>query len=263
MSRADAHRATFRFYGELNDLLPAGWRQRTIPYRFPASPSVKDAIEALGVPHTEVALVVRDGEPVTFAHRLADGERIAVYPAFGTLAPSDESEARLRPPLPRPVRFVADVHLGTLARSLRLLGFDTRFDPSRGADEELAEIAAREDRVLLTRDRGLLRRRIVTYGRFVRSDVPLDQAIDVVRHFDLVDEAVTFGRCLACNAVPEPVAKRDIEDRLEPGTRRAFHEFRRCPGCERVYWRGSHHDRLVAVIDDIRFGASRPPAPGE
>jgi uncharacterized protein with PIN domain len=113
--------------------------------------------------------------------------------------------------------------------------------------------------VLLTRDRGLLKRRVVTHGRFVRSDHPMEQAVDVVRHLDLLDEIVPFGRCAECNAVPRPVGKDEIVDRLEPGTRQAFHEFRRCPGCDRIYWRGSHHDRLAALLDDIRSGAARPP----
>jgi len=246
---------TFRFYGELNDFLPAERRRVQSLYGFSDGQTVKDAIEALGVPHTEVVLVAIDGDAVTFGHRLAEHQRVAVYPAFGTLDPGG---ATARPPVPRPVAFVADVHLGTLARHLRLLGFDTRFDPNEH-DEALAAKAHDEARVLLTRDHGLLKRRIVTWGRFVRSDDPMEQAVDVVRHFELLDDVQAFGRCLECNDVPLPVGKRQIEDRLEPMTRKAFQEFRLCPGCDRIYWRGSHHERLTNVIDEIRYGAARPP----
>jgi uncharacterized protein with PIN domain len=247
--------ATFRFYGELNDFLPAARRQTQIPYGFSDGQSVKDAIEALGVPHTEVVLVTADGAAVPFGHHLNDHERVAVYPAFAALDPGG---ATARPPVPRPVRFVADVHLGTLARHLRLLGFDTRFDPTAG-DEELAATAHEEARVLLTRDHGLLKRRIVTWGRFVRSDHPIEQAVDVVRHLELLDDIRPFGRCLECNGMPAPVPEEQIEHRLEPLTRKAFREFRLCPGCDRIYWKGSHHDRLAAVLDEIRYGAARPP----
>jgi uncharacterized protein len=245
--------ATFRFYGELNDFRPPQHRQAQVTYGFTDGQTVKDAIEALGVPHTEVVLVTVDGDAVSFGHRLNDHERVAVYPAFGALEPANTT----RPPVPRPVRFVADVHVGTLARHLRLLGFDTRYDPNEH-DEALAARAQDEERVLLTRDHGLLKRRIVTWGRFVRSDHPMEQAIDVVRHFELLDDVRPFGRCLECNGVPRPVAKEQIAHRLEPLTRQAFREFRLCPGCDRIYWRGSHHERLAAVVDEIRFGAARP-----
>lgn len=241
--------AVFRFYAELNDFLPPARRQRDIAYRFDGNPAVKDAIEALGVPHTEVDLVLADGEPVDLGHQLRDGARIAVYPVFETF--DIAGTTLVRPEPLRDIRFVADVHLGTLARHLRLLGFDTLFDKDAG-DEELAGISAAERRVLLTRDRGLLKRRIVTHGLFVRDDDPREQLVDVVRRLHLTRRMAPFTRCTVCNAPLEIVAKEDVADRLEPLTARYHHRFRRCTGCGRIYWPGSHHERLRALVDEVR-----------
>ncbi|MCU0269405.1 MAG: Mut7-C ubiquitin/RNAse domain-containing protein [Acidimicrobiales bacterium] len=239
---------TFRFYGELEDFVPAADLGRDLVGAFYGVTTVKDRIESLGVPHTEVGLILVDGEAVDLGHRLEGGERVAVYPRFRRL-PSP-SGPPLRSPRPCPARFVADVHVATLARNLRLLGFDTRWD--RNADDgELARTSAGEHRILLTRDRLLLRRSIVEHGYFVRDDDPVEQTVDVVRNLDLLPEARPFHRCLACNDVPQPVDKREIEHLLEPGTRRDHDRFNRCPGCGRLYWWGSHRDRLARLVEDI------------
>ena len=154
-------RATFRFYAELNDFLPPEKRKRDIEYEFFGTPTVKDAIEALGVPHVEVDLVIINGVPVDFSHHLRDGDRVAVYPVFESLDISGVS--RLRPKPLREPRFVADVHLGKLVRILRLLGIDV-IQPSNPADEELVRISRKEGRILLTRDRHLLKHGKLTHG---------------------------------------------------------------------------------------------------
>ncbi len=217
--------AEIRFYAELNDFLAPDRRQRAVRYPFEVSPSVKDAIEALGVPHTEVSLILANGDPIDFAYRLADGDRISVFPAFETFDVSRTSLVRSEPL--RRLRFVADTHLGKLARYLRLLGFDTRFDTDWN-DDALARTSSTEGRVLLTRDRGLLKRRVVAHGLFIRASKPRDQLFDVVRRLHLVAHLQPFTRCMACNGELETVDKAGIIERLEPATRSHFEAFHRC-----------------------------------
>jgi uncharacterized protein with PIN domain len=250
-------RATLRFYAELNDFLPPEARGREVEHRFTGHPTVKDAIEGRGVPHSEVHVVVLNGTPVPFDARLSDGDRVSVYPMF-TGIPSAPSPAPSTPslpslqPAPEPhVRFVADVHLGKLARRLRLLGFDTVWSPD-ASDPQLVRISVDEGRVLLTRDRGLLKRREVRRGFFVRDDDALEQAIDVVVHLGIGRDIDPFGRCTVCNGRLEQVEKADVEESLPPRTRREFTTFRRCRACGRVYWEGSHHARLARVVDELQ-----------
>jgi uncharacterized protein len=249
----DSH-VDVRAYAELNDFLPAEVRGTTIRCAFRSHQTVKDVIEAAGIPHTEVDLVVVDGEPVDFAHRPSAGARLAVYPVFETLdlAPI----ARLRPVPLRDPRFVVDVNLGRLARLLQLLGLDVRFDPELD-DVALARISHDEHRVLLTRDRGLLKRREITHGLFVREDRPFDQVVAVVRRLDLGGRLSPFSRCLRCGGLLRPVDKEDVLDRLQPLTKRHYDDFHGCETCGQVYWRGSHHARLVRLVDDIRAATQR------
>ena len=241
-------RVDLRVYAELNDFLPAELRGVTMRRAFRPHQTVKDVIEAAGVPHTEVDLVVVDGEPVDFSHRPTSGDRIAAYPMFETLDLTPI--ARLRPAPLRDPRFVVDVNLGRLARMLRLLGLDVRFDPCLH-DEALARISRDERRVLLTRDRGLLKRRQVTHGLFVREDRPLDQVLAVVRRLELARRLAPFTRCLRCGGVLSPVDKEEVIERLEPLTKRHYDDFHRCESCAQLYWRGSHHARLAQVVEEI------------
>lgn len=246
-------------YAELNEFLAPELKGTVMRRPFRPHQTVKDVIEAAGVPHTEVDLVLVNGEPVAFSHRPAVGDRITVYPVFETLDIGPVN--RLRPQPLRDVRFVVDVHLGRLARLLRLLGFDTRWSNDLD-DETLAAVGASEHRVVLTRDRGLLKRRQVTHGLFVHSERPVEQAVEVVQRLDLADRLAPFTRCLRCGGELVPVSKSDVRDRLEPLTRRHFHEFRRCRACGQVYWRGSHHARLRQLVEQVRVGADRPEGPG-
>jgi uncharacterized protein with PIN domain len=247
MRSVDGH-VELRVYAELNDFLPPELRGTTVRREVRSHQTVKDVIEAAGIPHTEVELVVIDGEPVGFSHRPASGDRLAVYPVFESLdvAPI----ARLRPAPLRDPRFVVDVNLGRLARHLRLLGLDVRFDPALD-DEALASVSATEHRILLTRDRGLLKRRNVTHGLFVREDRPFDQVVDVVRRLDLAVRLAPLSRCLRCGGVLRSVDKHEVLDRLEPLTKRYFDEFHRCASCDHLFWRGSHHARLARLVDEI------------
>lgn len=237
-------RATFRFYGELNDFRPHS--APTASIECSESPSVKDRIEACGVPHTEVAFVLANGKAVDFTYRLGDGDRISVYPAFSSLVP----DFRLRPDPPQG-RFVVDVNLGRLARYLRLLGFDALSDGEL-LDGDLARISAEQNRILLTKDRNLLKRSLVVHGYLVREVYPRRQLVEVVRRYRLGEAVRPFARCMDCSGVIEPVAKADIDHLLEPLTRQHFDDFRRCTGCDRIFWRGSHYDRLAEIVDEVR-----------
>jgi uncharacterized protein len=237
-----------RFYGPLNDFLAPSAKMRPIAWKFDVAGSVKDMIESIGVPHTEVDLILADGQAVDFDHRLRDGERIAVYPTFRSLDISQQSWI-LRQPR-RNSRFVADTHLGRLAAYLRMFGFDTLYRNDYN-DEELATISAREDRVLLTRDAGLLMRSIVTWGYYLRTTNPARQVVEVLERFDLTSSIRPFCRCMHCNAILRTTSKDAISDLLQPETKKHYDEFFICPECERIYWKGSHYRRMQAFIKSV------------
>jgi hypothetical protein len=246
-------RIAVRLYGGLVDFLPPARRGGELERRVPEPTTTKDLLEALGVPHTEVELVLLNGEPVGFGRLVADGDRLAAYPHFYAL--DGASVAPLRPLLPPEPRFVLDAHLGRLAGYLRMLGFDALY-ANDGRDDVLAALAAREGRVLLTRDRGLLKRAAVVHGFYVRSDQPERQLAEVVDRFELAGAASPFRRCMRCNGQLEAVGKAAVEHRLEPKTRRYYEEFARCRACGRVYWPGSHHDRMLRLVARV-LGAGR------
>ena len=233
--------AEFRFYEELNDFLRPEQRYQTVSYRFDGQPGIKDPIEALGVPHVEVDLIVVNGASVGFDYRLQDGDRVAVYPKFESLDVSPIVKLRKRPL--RRVAFVVDVNLGRLARMLRLLGFDALFSNAY-ADDEIAAISEAQGRIVLTRDRRLLHAKAITHGYWVRSVWPRRQVDEVVRRFDLANLIRPFSRCADCNGQIEPVAKELVADRLEPKTKKYYEKFYRCPDCGKIYWAGSHVDKL-------------------
>ncbi|RLE38493.1 hypothetical protein DRJ12_01480 [Candidatus Acetothermia bacterium] len=248
IDRRASHTAFFRFYAELNDFLPEESRKRTIRYSFSGSPAVKDAIEAIGVPHVEVDLIIANSRSVDFSYRLRDGDRIAVYPVFETLdiAPLVRLQGR---PLRNP-SFITDVHLGKLTRLLRLLGFDTAHGPDLD-DAGIVGRALAEGRIILTRDRGLLKRSAVTHGYWVRSSDPIEQAREVIRRFDLAGRAREFTRCPVCNGLIVPVAKKEVRKWIPPRTAAWLDQYYRCQTCRKIYWRGTHYPRLQGMIDSI------------
>jgi len=240
--------ATFRFDAELNDFLPPRRRNLAFVVSFAHRASVKDMIEALGVPHPEVAVILVNAAPVGWSYIVQDGDIITVYPA--TTAPMVPPERRVGPPPLTTARFVLDVHLGKLAAYLRLLGFDTVYR-AEAHDTELARISADEQRILLTRDRHLLKRSIVTYGAFVRATDPRQQVVEVVRRFNLAAAVAPYQRCSRCNGLLHPVDKAQIAHRLPPQTRQVYEEFQICHSCRQVYWKGSHVERLQPFIDQV------------
>lgn len=214
--------ASVRFHGELTDHVPGGMILRT----FAVPGSVKDLIESSGAPHTEVGRIERDGAEMDPAGLVGDGDRIDVYPAI----PSGD-------------RFVLDVHLGKLAAYLRMLGFDSQYR-SCFSDPELVDVSVDEDRVLLTRDRGLLKHGALIRGYWLRETDSRAQLAEIVRRFDLRKRLRPFTRCMACNGELFDVAKPEVESKIPPRVARDFDQFRRCVRCRRVYWPGSHYRRM-------------------
>ncbi len=244
--------ASFNFHGELNQFLTAWRRGKILDVPFEGNPSVKHMIEALRVPHTEVGDIRVNGAQVDFSYQVQDGDRVEVFPVVDgaaqeqPLAPVPEYRGK---PLGMP-RFLLDNHLGKLATYLRVLGFDAQYRNDY-QDEELAQVASLEGRILLTRDRGLLMRKAILHGYCLRTMYPKQQLVEVVRRFDLWDLIQPFQRCLRCNSPLQPVSKAEVLDRLEPLTKRYYDEFHICPQCKQIYWKGSHYARMKKLIEEV------------
>jgi uncharacterized protein len=244
--------AYLRFYAELNDFLPPEKQHITFAYHFKGTPAIKDALEAAGVPHTEVDLIITNGVSVAFDYRLCDGDRVAVYPVFESVDISPI--IRLRPQPLRETKFILDVHLGKLARHLRMLGFDTLYRHDY-QDPDIIAIALRERRIILTRDRGILKARAVTHGYWMRSTAPKQQVREVLQRFDLQRQIRPFHRCMRCNGLMQSVEKQTVLPRLLPKTARYYHEFYQCSACLQLYWKGPHHRKMQEFIQELARNA--------
>ena len=214
-------------------------------------------IEALGVPHTEVAIVLINVELCGLDKMLLHGDIISVYPTFMQF---DGVEVQSLAPLPpgRP-RFIADAHVGALARMLRMAGSDTLYD-NRYDDPDIAAIAGREQRIVLTRDRDLLKRRSVANGCYVHALKAPEQCREIVRRLQLEALARPFTLCLHCNAPLSAVEKEQVELRLPPSVRALQEDFSLCRQCDRVFWKGSHWKSMCAVLDSAQCSAGGGPA---
>jgi len=246
---------TIRFYAELNDFLPYGLKNADIESAYDRRRSVKDLIEACGIPHTEVDLIIVNGAARGFDHVLSDKDRVGVYPRFRSIDISALTNVRAEP-LSK-MRFVLDIHLGKLASYLRMLGFDTLYRNDY-EDPELARVSVEEKRMLLTRDHGLLKRCIVSHGYFVRETDPMLQLAEIIGRFSLLESAAPFARCLVCNGLLRPVEKSSISQRLMPKTEKYYEEFFSCVECGKIYWKGSHYTNMKKFIEAFfaRSGAS-------
>ena len=240
--------ATFRFYEELSFFLRKENRKKDFTVEFKKHPAIKDTIEALGVPHTEVEVILVNGQSVDFDYQLQNGDRVSVYPVFESLDVSPLIKLRNRPL--RDPKFICDVHLGKLATILRLLGFDTIYRNDL-EDKEIIDISIKEHRIILTCDRGILKHSIVTHGYCLHSRQPIVQAGEVIRRFDLVEQALPFSRCTVCNGRIEQVDKEKIADKLLPKVAQNYHEFRQCNSCRRIYWQESHFEKIWANIKQL------------
>ena len=241
-------KAAFRFYAELNDFLSPERRHNRFVYEVQGKPAVKDCIEALGVPHTEVDLILVNGESVDFTYRLQEGDQVSVYPVFESV--DIAALVRVRPAPLREGRFVLDTHLGRLAGYLRMLGFDTVYRNDCN-DEELATISSGEKRVLLTKDRGLLKRNLVTHGYCVRGTHPREELVEILRRFDLFRQVRPFTRCIRCNGLLESVSKADVYDLLPPKVKEGYDTFHRCQSCDQIYWKGTHYEHMQHFLERV------------
>ena len=231
--------ARFYFLHDLNSFLTPDRREGNFGYAFERGQSVKHLIEAAGVPHTEIGRVVVNDQPVSFDYQVQNGDQVTVFPASAENRQTGEA------------RFVLDNHLGRLAAYLRMLGFDVIYRNDFD-DVELAQIAADEERILLTRDRRLLMRKAVRRGYCLRSLNSRQQAIEVLQRYDLFQAIAPFQRCLRCNTPLEQIEKEAIFDRLELLTRRYYEEFHWCPACGQIYWKGSHYEHMQEMIEKFQ-----------
>ncbi len=243
--------AEFRFYEELNDFLPPVQRKTIFTYTFNGNPGIKDAIEACGVPHTEVEIILANSVSVGFEYKLRHNDRIAVYPVFESMDISPLVRLRSKPL--RESRFILDVHLGKLSRLLRMAGFDTLYRNDY-EDDEIIDIARKEHRIILTRDRGILKNSRVTHGAYLHHTEPEQQLKEILDRLDLRGQANPFSRCIECNGLLEPVDKHEIHDRIPPKTEQYFNEFHQCTGCGNVYWHGSHYENMLKRIRKLVDG---------
>jgi uncharacterized protein with PIN domain len=243
------HTIYLRFYEELNDFLPEEKKKKRFVHHFIDRTSVKDLIESLGVPHTEVDLILANGKSVNFKYLIIDGDDISVYPVFESL---DITEVQhLRPKPLRKPKFVADVHLGRLSRYLRMMGFDVYYRNDLG-DEEIIEISLRDKRAILTKDRGILKRNEVTHGYFLRSNNVEKQTEEVIRRFDLQKSIKEFTRCLECNSELLKIERKKIINRLPPKVAAAQDAFFICPVCRKLFWAGTHHQKMLSLVQKIK-----------
>jgi len=241
--------AQFEFDEGLRPLLERSKRSGGFAYSFSGPQSVKHLIESVGIPHTEIGEVRCGDRRVGLDYQVEEGDEITVQSMPAGPLPNDEP------------RFALDGHLGRLSASLRMLGFDCLYE-SAFEDQQLAELASGEDRVLLTRDRRLLMRKAVELGYLVRNLDPDEQLVEVTRRFRLTQMFQPFRRCIRCNTLLQPVDKEAVLDRLQPLTRRYFEIFHICPNCGQIYWRGSHVERMLLVIDRLNAQAGRDSAQG-
>jgi uncharacterized protein len=235
------------FFGDLVFFLASKFRSQPVERRLSERTSIKDVIESCGVPHPEVDAILVNAQAVGFDHTLVRDAEVKVFPVANCDTLGTEKHLQQA----QISRFIADGHLGKLARNLRLLGFDVAYN-ARAGDRELLDIMARENRALLTRDRRLLMHSIVQHGYCPRSQTADQQTVEVLRRFDLVDLIAPFTRCLRCNAPLQDAAKAEVIEDLEPLTKIYYDQFRRCPGCGQIYWAGSHFQKLEKRIEKIQ-----------
>ncbi|WP_226647016.1 Mut7-C ubiquitin/RNAse domain-containing protein [Microbulbifer variabilis] len=234
------YKSKVHLYGECLDFTD---NSESLIYHFDANPSVKDCIESLGVPHTEVGSIRINGISSNFEKLIQDKDYIEVFPC---------NQDSYFPYKPSKITFLLDVHLGTLARYLRMAGFDTLYNPQDQGDKLLAEVAALQNCVLLTRDIGLLKHAKVSYGRWLRSQDPETQFLEVIKHYKLSKELKPFSRCIKCNGEIEKVTTASIVDKVPTSVLETQKEFSQCQTCKQVYWIGSHFKRMKSLLVKAR-----------
>lgn len=241
--------AKVRLYYNLNDFLPAEKRRKLLTVNFIGNPVIKDIIESLNIPHTEVDLILSNGNPVNFEYKLKDSDYISVYPEFKSLDLPEEFH--LIKKYKGGHKFICDSHLGKLARYLRLFGFDTLYNRNINTDN-IIRLANEESRTVLTRSILLLKNSNILSGYWIRSENPLEQLIQVLSQLELMKEINPLKRCIVCNGVLEKVDKEKIENELLPEIKKHFNVFYTCNSCKKIYWQGSHYERITEFIQKIK-----------
>lgn len=237
---------SIRFYEELNDFLPLERRKQEFSLSVKGSPSVKHLTESLGVPHTAVDLILVNGKSVPFTYTLQDGDLISVYPAFEAFDISTVSKLREKPL--RTLKFILDIHLGKLSKYLRLLGFDSLYRNDY-KDREIVNLSLADNRIILTRDKGLLKIKEVVRGYWVRNTNPERQLKEILKRFDLKTLITPFSICMMCNGKIERIDKKEIRERIDQPIFSRFDEFFFCKDCGKIYWKGSHYKSMIKFID--------------
>lgn len=237
-----------RFYGILNEFISPGKRGESFLHDYRGTVSVKDLVESVGVPHTEIDLLLVNGDSVGFTYRLKHEDKLSVFPAFYQIDTS--SITKVRPPALKEMRFIVDVNMGKLARYLRLLGFDVLYTNTY-SDFMLALVSNKQRRMLLTRDRELLKRKNIIYGAFIWNTQPLKQLREVVQRMHLQGQFHSFTRCTVCNGKLLEVDKASILGKLPEKTAKYYTEFKQCSRCQRIYWQGSHYQRMCDIVSAL------------
>ena len=249
---------SFIFHNYLRDMLKK--KRGSVPpepsflYHLDRKASIKDVIESLGVPHPVVGKLNINGTEAGFDYIVRDRDVVEAWPLTPPVNPLVPDI--LRPEALGRIAFVVDINVGKLALYLRTLGFDTVYG-SDARDGILAAIARSQKRILLTRDTSLLKRKIVTHGYLLRAHDPIRQLIEVIQLYDLSSRVMPLSRCIPCNGLLVPVSKETIMDRLEPLTKKYFESFQICEQCEKIYWPGSHQEKILAFIQSVLKAAAQ------
>ncbi len=244
--------AKFQFFGDLNSFLKPTYREKLFVYSFKGTPAIKHLIESLRIPHTEVGKILVNNLQVDLTYLVQLDDHIQVFPITNMLDGDTQQLDLIE--LSEEKKFLLDNHLGRLAVYMRMLGFDVNYRNDY-QDDELVSIARAERRILLTRDRGLLMRSVITKGYYIRNKDPKQQINEVLKRFNLFLHIDPFHRCLRCNSPLNPVDKENVENRLQPLTQKYYNEFHICPSCDQIYWKGSHYKRMLQLVD-VFLGAN-------
>lgn len=242
------HKVYLRFYEELNDFLPEEKQKVRFEHSYIDRTSVKDMIESFGVPHSEIDLILVNGKSVDFNYLINDSDDISVYPVFESIDISYIQHLRSKPL--REPKFILDIHLGKLARYLRMLGIDSAYK-NNYSKKDMIKISLQEKRTILTKDSNLLKNKEITHGYWIRSKNPKEQTKEVIRRFDLRNNFKEFTRCLVCNQILIKADKSEIEQKLPPKVKEHHDEFYQCPGCGLIFWKGTHYIKMKDLIDSI------------
>lgn len=238
--------ANFEFFGSCLDFV----NNTIFNYEFNDNPSVKDAIEAIGIPHVEIGMIMINGVSKSFEYHIEEKDKIQVYP-HNFFKTKTSNNINLLPFKPKKLSFLLDVHLGTLARYLRMAGFDTLYQSKDYGDAFLAEVASTDNHIMLSRDIGLLKRSKLNYGHWVRNTNPKEQFKEIVQLYNLQNIFKPMSRCIKCNEPITLVKKEKIESIVPSKVYQWKEKFFQCSGCEKVYWEGSHHKNMMELLEEI------------